>query len=155
MRGSIGVVVVALLAACTEPNVPRVSSPPSPRSTPRSLSGCHPSRGASGAGTVTLADQAGIGARSSDLFRRSHRAGEVLRALHPLRDRLQCGLRWQLLAVVSRFEDKGLIDSFQITTGTMTLLSDQVAVFDFEHHDEQGAVYFVRNDSPKPLAGCA
>jgi hypothetical protein len=62
------------------------------------------------------------------------------------------GSFWQLYP---DSKTRGLIDSFQITTGTMTLLSDQVAVFDFEHHDEQGAVYFVRNDSPKPLAGCA
>ncbi len=32
---------------------------------------------------------------------------------------------------------RGLATSFQIHTGTMTLLSDQVAVFHSEHQDEQ------------------
>lgn len=62
------------------------------------------------------------------------------------------GSFWQLYP---DSKTRGLGTSFQIKTGTMTLLSDQVAVFHFEHHDEQRAVYFVRNDSPKPLGSCA
>ena len=43
-------------------------------------------------------------------------------------------------------------DPFQI--GTMTLLSGGVAVFRFESQGGQKSVCFVRNDSPKPKAGC-
>ena len=60
------------------------------------------------------------------------------------------GSFWQLYP---DSKTRGLATSFQIQTGTMTLLSDQVAVFRFEHQDEQRAVYFVRNDSPKPRRG--
>jgi hypothetical protein len=38
--------------------------------------------------------------------------------------------------------------------GTMTLLSDDVAVFRFQRAGVDLALYFVRNDAPKPVMSC-
>lgn len=38
--------------------------------------------------------------------------------------------------------------------GTMTLLSDEVAVFRYESDQGEISVFFVRNDTPTPKAGC-
>ena len=39
--------------------------------------------------------------------------------------------------------------------GTMTLLTEEVAVFRFTTQGTPSSVYFVRNDTPKPERGCA
>jgi hypothetical protein len=38
--------------------------------------------------------------------------------------------------------------------GTMTLLTDEVAVFRFENHGDERSIYFVRNDTAKPELAC-
>ena len=38
--------------------------------------------------------------------------------------------------------------------GTMTLLTEEVAVFRFKTQGAPSSVYFVRNDTPKPERGC-
>ena len=43
---------------------------------------------------------------------------------------------------------------FNFEKGTMTLLSGEVAVFHFQSRGDEVAIYFVRNDTPKPGVGC-
>lgn len=151
--GASSCVGVALLAACTGPTDPGDSSP-SPSQRPKALRLSSLPR-LSRCRTVTLTDQAGVGARSSDLVRRSHRAGEVLGDLHPLRDRLRCGPRCELLAVVSRFEDERPRYFVPDPHRNHDVALRSGGGVPFRASGRTAAVYFVRNDSPEPLAGCA
>ena len=45
-----------------------------------------------------------------------------------------------------------LVDPFQ--KGTMTLLTEKVAVFRFDSDGSETSIYFVRNDTPKRRVGC-
>lgn len=153
MPASFGV-VVALLAACTGPPDPGDSSP-SPQSTregspvvipPDAFPVPEPSPWPIRPGLERARPT------SSDVAIGQERFLELF---------THCGIDfnvdfdgsfWQLYP---DSKTRGLVTSFQSQTGTMTLLSDRVAVFHFEYQDEKLAVYFVRNDSPKPLAGCA
>ena len=38
--------------------------------------------------------------------------------------------------------------------GTMTLLTEEVAVFRFDRDGSETSIYFVRNDTPRPRLGC-
>ena len=44
---------------------------------------------------------------------------------------------------------------FGFVHGTMTLLTEEVAVFRFKTQGAPSSVYFIRNDTPKPELGCA
>lgn len=55
------------------------------------------------------------------------------------------GSFWQAYAVLGRASNPA-------QRGTMTLLSEYVALFEARHGDVR--IYFVRNDTPKPRLGC-
>jgi hypothetical protein len=44
---------------------------------------------------------------------------------------------------------------YGVVHGTMTLLTEEVAVFRFKTQGTPSSVYLVRNDTPKPERGCA
>ena len=152
MRESIVVVLVTLLTACTGPTDPRVPSVSSVDPTPKAPPVVIPAE------ALPVPESTPWPIQSDEKRDRPTSSDVAIGQERRLKLYTHCGIDfrvdfdgsfWQSY-VVGKTPTVG--DPFQ--KGTMTLLSGEVAVFRFDGQGEQGSIYFVRNDSPKPESGC-
>ena len=78
----------------------------------------------------------------------------------PFRLYTHCGFDWRLDFDESFWQmyagplPQGTRTNDPIQRGTLTLLTDEVAVFRFDVRTGEASVYFVRNDTPKHEVSC-
>jgi hypothetical protein len=152
MRGSIAVALVALLAACTEPTDRGVSSAPSIESTPKAPPTLIPDE------ALPVPEPSPWPIQPDEKRDRATSPDVAVGQERPFRLYTHCGIDLRVDFDGSFWQSylgpdtPAIGNPFQ--KGTMTLLSDSVAVFRFETQGDDAAIYFVRNITSKPEVGC-
>lgn len=149
MRASIQVVVVALLAACTQPT----QSDPSPpvETTPKAPALVLPAR------ALPVPEPVPWPIGLDDKEDRPSSPDVAVGHSRPIKLITHCGIDFRVDFGGSFWQSYGESKaslSFSFERGVMTLLSEDVAVFRFRSRGHGASIFFVRNPHPKPEVGC-
>jgi hypothetical protein len=149
---AIALALVGLLAACTETTGSGVSSAPSIESSPKVPPTLIPDE------ALPVPEPSPWPIQPDEKRDRATTPDVAVGQRRPFRLYTHCGIDLRVDFDGSFWQSYSGPDTPAIGNpfqkGTMTLLLDDVAVFRFETQGDDTAIYFIRNDAPKPEVGC-
>lgn len=150
---SFALVVVALLVACTGPTDPTGSPFPAIDGTPRPPSVVLPAE----ALPVPDASPWPLPTHPDDKQDHASSPDVAIGRVRSFNLYTHCGIDFRVDFDESFWQSypgaKAPVDD-PVQQGTMTLLTDRVAVFRYRSHGDDASIYFVRNDTPRAPVGC-
>ena len=149
---SFAFVVAVLLAACTGPTDPTGSPFPAIDGTPRPPSVVLPAE------ALPVPDASPWPAiQPGDKQDHASSPDVVIGQVRSFTLYTHCGIDFRVDFDESFWQSyldvKAPVDN-PIQRGTMTLLTDEVAVFRYRSHGDEASIYFVRNDTRRKRIGC-
>lgn len=149
---SFALVVVALLAACTGPTDSTGSPFPAIDGTPRPPSVVLPAE------ALPVPDASPWPIRPGDKQDHASSRDVAIGHAQPFELYTHCGIDFRVDFDESFWQsypgEKASPVGDPVQQGTMTLLTDRVAVFRYRSHGNEASIYFVRNDTPRARVGC-